>query len=79
LEEWEQTSILATLQRVVAMMEAGEIAASPVLVTGPVSASVQELKEDAAVLSLATDAKGIDEKSDGPPTTVSEVSALEGE
>ena len=36
LEEWEQTLILATLQRIAAMMEAEDLEAAPVLVTGSV-------------------------------------------
>jgi DNA-binding MarR family transcriptional regulator len=39
LKEWEQTQLLATLQRVVAMMDAAEIDAAPVLATGPVDAT----------------------------------------
>lgn len=38
LEEWEQTQLLATLQRVAAMMGAEEIDASPVLAPGPIEA-----------------------------------------
>ena len=38
LEEWEQTQLLATLQRVAAMMDAEEIDAAPVLTTGPIDA-----------------------------------------
>ena len=34
-EPWERTQILATLQRIVAMMEADRLAASPVLFHGP--------------------------------------------
>ncbi len=34
LEEWEQTHMLATLQRIAAMMDAEELEASPVLTTG---------------------------------------------
>lgn len=34
LEEWEQTQVLAVLQRVVTMMEAEELEVSPVLATG---------------------------------------------
>lgn len=36
LPEWEQTQILSVLQRVVAMMEADELTASPILTTGQV-------------------------------------------
>ena len=34
LEEWEQTHMLATLQRIAAMMDAEELEAAPVLTTG---------------------------------------------
>lgn len=34
LEEWEQTQMLAVLQRIVSMMEADELDASPILTTG---------------------------------------------
>lgn len=37
LEEWEQTLMLATLQRIAAMMDAGELEAVPVLTTGAVT------------------------------------------
>ncbi len=36
LEQWEQSLILSSLQRVVAMMEAERLDASPYLVTGPI-------------------------------------------
>ena len=45
LEDWEQTLILSTLQRVAEMMHAQEIEASPVLVTGPVGVSAEETAE----------------------------------
>lgn len=35
LQTWEQTQILASLQRIVAMMEAEDVDASPMLATGP--------------------------------------------
>jgi DNA-binding MarR family transcriptional regulator len=41
LEEWEQTTILATLQRIAAMMDAESLDASPVLVHGPLDAATQ--------------------------------------
>lgn len=37
LEEWEQTHMLATLQRIAAMMDAEELDAAPVLTTGAVT------------------------------------------
>ncbi len=36
LEEWEQNSLLSTLQRIASMMEAKEIEASPILISGPI-------------------------------------------
>jgi len=39
LEEWEQSQLLATLQRVAAMMDAEGIDAAPVLATGPIDAT----------------------------------------
>jgi DNA-binding MarR family transcriptional regulator len=42
LQDWEQTLILSILQRVAKMMNAEEIEASPVLVSGPFSVSAQE-------------------------------------
>ena len=39
LEEWEQSQLLATLQRVAAMMDAEEIDAAPGLATGPIDAT----------------------------------------
>ncbi len=37
LEDWEQTQVLAVLQRVVSMMEAEELDASPILTTGGIT------------------------------------------
>ncbi len=39
VEDWEQTMILAMLQRIAAMMDAESLDASPVLVPGPVDAA----------------------------------------
>ncbi|MFQ5502719.1 MAG: MarR family winged helix-turn-helix transcriptional regulator, partial [Phycisphaerae bacterium] len=41
LEDWEQTTILATLQRIAAMMDAETLDASPLLVPGPLDAATQ--------------------------------------
>jgi DNA-binding MarR family transcriptional regulator len=35
LADWEQTQILSSLQRIVALMEAGDVEAGPILTTGP--------------------------------------------
>lgn len=39
LEDWEQTQILSSLQRIVALMEAGSVEAGPILTTGPIDAT----------------------------------------
>jgi len=39
LDDWEQTQILASLQRVVSMMEAKGLEATPILATGPITAT----------------------------------------
>ena len=39
LEDWEQTQILSAVQRVVVMLEAKHIQATPILTTGPVAAT----------------------------------------
>lgn len=45
LPDWEQHQILSSLQRIVALMEAGDVAAGPILTTGPVDVS-PEATED---------------------------------
>lgn len=45
LEDWEQTLILSSLQRIASMMEVRELEASPMLVSGPISAPVEESVE----------------------------------
>ena len=42
LADWEQTLILASLQRIVALMEADEVRAGPILSTGPLSVSSEQ-------------------------------------
>ncbi|HUT12592.1 MAG TPA: MarR family transcriptional regulator [Thermoguttaceae bacterium] len=43
LQEWEQTMILATLQRIASMMDAEEIEAATILTPGAVSAAPEEV------------------------------------
>jgi len=43
LQQWEQTMILATLQRIASMMDAEDIEAAPVLVPGVVSAVPEDV------------------------------------
>jgi DNA-binding MarR family transcriptional regulator len=45
LKEWEQTLILSSIQRIAAMMKAKEISATPVLVSGPISATEEEVSD----------------------------------
>ena len=44
LESWEQTQLLASLQRIAAMMDAGEIDAAPVLSSGSVRATPEAVE-----------------------------------
>jgi DNA-binding MarR family transcriptional regulator len=53
LEEWEQTLILSSLQRVVSMMEAEKLEAVPVLITGAVTSTTAEVSSSAT--DVATD------------------------
>ena len=45
LQKWEQTQLLASLQRVAAMMDAEDIDASPILSSGSVRATVKAVEE----------------------------------
>jgi len=45
LKEWEQTLILSSIQRIAAMMKAKEIEAKPVLISGSLSATADEVIE----------------------------------
>ena len=42
LQQWEQTQMLSTLQRIASMMDAEDIDASPVLAVGDVTPSTKE-------------------------------------
>lgn len=44
LQDWEQSQILCSLQRLVAMMEARDLPASSILATGPLEAGAEETK-----------------------------------
>lgn len=45
LEDWEQTLLISSLQRIASMMNAQYIDSPPVLVSGPIAASIQEVKD----------------------------------
>ncbi len=53
LQEWEQTQMLATLQRIAAMMDAEDIDAAPVLAAGAATATSEDVSQflDKAVAS----------------------------
>jgi len=60
LEEWEQTHMLATLQRIATMMDVEELDAAPVLTTGSVGTSSPIHPDiDAPVGTTADDADGV--------------------
>ena len=42
LADWEQTQILSSLQRIVALMEAGNVEAGPILTTGPLDTTPEK-------------------------------------
>jgi len=42
LPEWERTQILSSLQRIVALMEADDVEAGPILITGPLDATPEK-------------------------------------
>ena len=44
LDDWEQSQILSTLQRMVSMLEAKHIDATPILTTGPIGATPERTK-----------------------------------
>ncbi len=62
LQDWEQTQILSALQRVVAMMEAKHLEATPMLATGPISATPERTE---AFLGQKPHAGGREAASDG--------------
>lgn len=45
LPDWQQTQILSSLQRIVALMEAGDVEAGPILSTGPLDATPETVEE----------------------------------
>jgi len=55
LQEWEQTMILATLQRIASMMDAEDIEAAPVLVPGVVSAVPEDVSRYLEKAVVTTD------------------------
>ena len=58
LEEWEQTQLLASLQRIASMMDAVDIDASPVLSSGSVRATPEAVEEVLVQPSVPGDLEG---------------------
>jgi DNA-binding MarR family transcriptional regulator len=56
LPDWQQTQVLSSLQRIVALMEAGDVEAGPILTTGPVDATPE--KTEAYLKPEANDEDG---------------------
>ena len=50
LKDWEQTLILSSMQRLVDLMEAGDVDASSMLMVGPMDDHTRERPEDAMLL-----------------------------
>ena len=48
LAEWEQTELISSLQRVVAMMEASDLEVSPVLASGPIAPTPREPEDESS-------------------------------
>lgn len=45
LEPWEQTQLISSLQRISSMMNAEDIDSQPVLTSGPISATAEDVQE----------------------------------
>ena len=58
LQQWEQTQMLSTLQRIASMMDAEEIDAAPLLGAGAASAGPEDISQflDKAVTPAESDA-----------------------
>jgi len=55
LPDWEQNQILSSLQRIVALMEAGDVEAGPILTTGPLDATPEKTEAFLETVSSDTD------------------------
>ncbi len=61
LQEWEQTLLLSSLQRIAAMMDATDLDAAPMLASGPVAAPAEAVKQMADSVSASV------ERQEAPP------------
>jgi DNA-binding MarR family transcriptional regulator len=57
LPDWQQTQILSSLQRIVALMEAGDVDAGPILTTGPLDGTPEQVEQ---FFETSTDRSDID-------------------
>jgi hypothetical protein len=74
LQEWEQTMILSTLQRIASMMDAERIEAAPLLVSGVAGAPAEDVSRYLEKAVLPTEEMPLPE---GSPSLVSEPLAEE--
>ncbi len=68
LQEWEQTLILSSLQRVVSMMEAEKLEAVPVLITGPVTSTTADVSSSATDVDADLGALVLEDEADAKQT-----------
>ena len=61
LQDWEQTLLLSSLQRIAAMMDAADLDAAPMLASGPVAAPAE------AVRQMANSVPAAVERQEAPP------------
>ena len=62
LHEWEQTQILATLQRIAAMMDAADIEAAPILLSGVAGAPAEDVSHFLEKAVVPTDESPLSEE-----------------
>lgn len=55
LKQWEQTQLLASLQRIAEMMDAEDLDAAPLLTSGPVTASAEAISPNDALIGTSGD------------------------
>jgi hypothetical protein len=72
LREWEQTTILATLQRIASMMDAEDIEAIPVLGSGVAGASEEDVSRYLEKAIVATGEARVTEEPQATTTVLSE-------
>jgi len=79
LQEWEQTMILATLQRIASMMDAESIEAAPVLVPGVAGAIPEDVSRYLEKAVVPTDETPLAEEESGTIGQLTEEDSKNGE